>query len=74
MARKELGLKPDYRPGARKRLWENPKFQKAFKKAQKRIVSMEFRAVGEKDPTKQALLEVYCAVALRTPYNDFDVH
>jgi GIY-YIG catalytic domain len=74
MARRALEMKPDYRAGARKRLWSNPQFQKAFKKAQKRITAMEFRAVQEKNPTKQALLEVYCAVALRTPFNDFDVH
>jgi len=28
----------------------------------------------EVDQTRQALLEIYCAVALATPYNDFATH
>ena len=35
---------------------------------------MEFRAVEESDPIRQALLEMYCAITLETAYNDFDVH
>ena len=33
---------------------------------------MEFRYVEETDPTRQALLEIYCAFALGTRYNDFE--
>ena len=74
IARRELNLRPDYRAGARKRLWADPKFKQAFERAKKRIIAMEFRAVEESDQTRQALLEVYCAVTLRTPYNDFGNH
>jgi hypothetical protein len=35
---------------------------------------MEFRAVEECDQTRQALLEIYCAAALSTRYNDFGTH
>jgi hypothetical protein len=45
-----------------------------FNAAKHRIRAMEFRAVEETDQTCQALLEVYCAVVLETPYNDFGTH
>ena len=32
---------------------------------------MEYRYVEETDQNRQALLEIYCAVVLGTPYNDF---
>jgi hypothetical protein len=32
------------------------------------------RFTEEPDQIKQALLEIYCAVALATPYNDFSTH
>ncbi len=35
---------------------------------------MEYRWVEETDPTCQCLLEIYSAVTLETPYNDFDNH
>ena len=35
---------------------------------------MELRYVEEADPLRQTLLEIYVAVALKTPYNDFDTH
>lgn len=30
--------------------------------------------VREDDPVKQALLEIYVSVVLKTSYNDFDTH
>lgn len=30
--------------------------------------------VEERDQLRQALLEIYVAVALETPFNDFDTH
>lgn len=53
---------------------EVPKFRSAFKRAKTRIRNMEVRYVAEKDPTRQALLEIYVAVMLRARYNDFDNH
>jgi hypothetical protein len=35
---------------------------------------MDLRYVEETDPTRQALLESYAAVVLRTLYDDFDTH
>jgi hypothetical protein len=49
-------------------------FWDAFTKAKDRIRAMEFRAVEECDQTRQALLEIYCAVALGTPFNSFKTH
>jgi len=74
IAKKELRLPRDYRPGAHARLLANEAFMAAFHRAKERVQAMEFRAVEESDPTRQALLEVYCAVASCAKYNDFDVH
>ncbi len=49
-------------------------FASAFKEAKRRIASMDLRFVEESDPTRQALLEIYAATVLRTPYNDFHNH
>lgn len=49
-------------------------FRRHFSAAKARIRSMEFRYVLEPDPVNQAILEVYCAVALGTPHNTFDNH
>ena len=35
---------------------------------------MDVRFVGESDPVKQALLEIYVAVVSGAKYNDFDTH
>jgi len=35
---------------------------------------MEVRYVGESDPLKQALLEIYVAVVTKAKFNDFDTH
>jgi len=53
---------------------ELPAFRGAFHAAKARIRAMDYRFVGESDQTCQALLEIYCAVALATPYNDFGTH
>ena len=52
----------------------HPEFSAAFDLAKTRIRDMDIRFVSEPDPLKQALLEIYAAVALRTRYNDFDTH
>jgi len=52
----------------------DPIFAAAFQAAKKRIREMEYRYVEEIDQNRQALLEIYCAVVLRTPYNDFGTH
>jgi len=49
-------------------------FGRAFKAAKRRVAVMNIRYVEETDPTRQALLEIYAATALATPFNDFDTH
>jgi hypothetical protein len=60
--------------GGRDWLIMQPDFQVAFKDAKERIRAMEYRYVEEADQNRQALLEIYCAVVLATPYNDFGTH
>ncbi len=39
-----------------------------------RMRAMSIRAVEEVDSNRQALLEMYVAISLATPYNDFNNH
>ena len=77
LARKATGFtKATYKkgPGSRKELALDPKFIVAFSAAKARIKAMDYRWVEETNPTCQCLLEIYAAVTLGTPYNDFDTH
>lgn len=60
--------------GSRADLLNDPAFAAAFINAKARISSMGIRFVEETDPVRQALLEIYVATVLGTPYNDFDNH
>src|SRR6266540_257222 len=60
--------------GSRRDLEGDPQFADAFMAAKRRVRAMNIRFIEERDPLRQALLEIYVAVALRTPYNDFDTH
>jgi len=51
-----------------------PSFNDAFQRAKARIRTMDYRFIEETDQNRQALLEIYCAVVLRTPHNDFGTH
>jgi hypothetical protein len=76
-AREATGrTKASYRSGEESRagLMLDPIFAAAFIKGKGRIRAMEYRYVEEADQNKQALLEIYCAVVLSTPYNDFKTH
>ena len=74
LARRMTGNRvPSYKAaGSRKDLCKNPKFAKAFKKAKERISKMDVHYVQEHEPKKQALLEIYTAIALKTPFNRFE--
>jgi len=77
LARVETGnLKATYKKGkgSRKALVQDSVFAKAFDNAMDRIRRMELRFVEEVDPLNQGLLEIYVAVGLKTPFNDFDTH
>jgi len=52
----------------------DPAFAAAFTAAKQRIRAMEYRYVEEADQNRQARHEIYCAVVLGTPYNDFGTH
>jgi excinuclease UvrABC nuclease subunit len=76
LAREATGrLKASYTTkGSRADLMENPHFRAAFEAAKTRIQRMDVRFVAEGDPLRQTLLEIYAAVTLATPYNDFNTH
>jgi hypothetical protein len=57
--------------GSRSDLENDPDFALAFKKAKERVRGMTVRFVEEKNQLRQALLEIYVAVALDTKYNVF---
>ncbi len=68
-------LQPAYTAkDSREALCADPEFAQAFLEAKRRIRKMELRYVEESDPLRQTLLEIYVAVVLKTPYNDFDTH
>lgn len=76
LAREEAGLtEASYTgPNTRAGLMTNPAFAEGFKAAIQRLNRMQIRFVEEPDQVRQALLEIYCAIALQTPYNDFSTH
>ena len=76
IAREDTGFtKASYKPeGSRANLCEHPVFGPAFVEAKRRVANMDIRYVEEADPIKQALLEIYAAMSLGTPYNDFENH
>ncbi len=76
LARESSGrLKASYGgAGTRKQLLQDQGFASAYEEAKNRIRNMDVRWVVEPDPLKQCLLEIYVAVTLATPYNDFDTH
>jgi predicted GIY-YIG superfamily endonuclease len=60
--------------GSRVALSADGVFGEAFTQAKARVRNMDLRFVEEADPTRQALLEIYASLVLRTKYNDFDTH
>jgi hypothetical protein len=60
--------------GRRAELVKDAIFAKAFSDSKARVGEMHFRYVEEDDQLLQALLEIYVASVLKTPYNDFDTH
>ncbi len=60
--------------GSRAKLLKKPKFRKEFDKARKEIRDMKIRYIEEDCPIRQALLEIYVHLELKTKHNDFDNH
>jgi hypothetical protein len=75
LAREETGCPATYSSkGSRRDLLSKLSFRRAYKKAKQRIRKMDVRFVEEADPLRQALLEIYVAVAVGAKHNDFDTH
>ncbi len=76
LARHETGMtKASYSPaGSRQNLELDPVFGPVFAESKARIRAMHLRFVEEEDATRQALLEIYAATVLHTPFNDFENH
>lgn len=76
LTRKQSGmLKASYKPEAsRKHLMTQEVFRSIFETQKARLRAMDIRVVEESDPHRQALLEMYVAIVLRTPYNFFNNH
>jgi hypothetical protein len=76
IARKATGMnRATYSPASSRAILVNdPVFGPAFTDAKRRVAEMDIRFVEETDPVKQALLEIYAATVLSTPYNDFENH
>jgi hypothetical protein len=77
IARQETGRHTaSYKKGddSRDGLMKDPDFTAAFAATKLRMRDMDYRYVEERDQVRQALLEIYCAVVLQTPFNDFGTH
>jgi hypothetical protein len=76
IAREQTGLlKSSYTTaGSRAELERDLTFGPAFVTAKARIADTDLRFIEGTDLIRQALLEVYVAVTLKTRFNDFDNH
>ena len=76
MARKQTGrIEAAYTTsGSRSEMVKDPEFGPIFAACKARIRQFNLRFVEERDPTRQALLEIYTATVLDTPFNDFENH
>jgi hypothetical protein len=75
LAREATGRRATYtQEGSRRALLDNRAFLAEYQRAKTRIRRMHVRWVHEPDPIRQALLEIYVAVATQARYNDFDTH
>jgi hypothetical protein len=60
--------------GGREAMCLDATFAAIFTSCKLRVRNMDVRFVEEIDPIRQALLEMYVAVALKTPHNSFENH
>jgi len=75
LARETTGRLATYKAeGSRKSLLADPVFKAEYERAKNRIRQMNVRYVHEADPVRQALLEIYVAIAAQAKYNDLDTH
>jgi hypothetical protein len=75
LARAATGRLATYRKeGSQKHLLTDPGFKAAYDRAKLDIREMQIHYVGEPDPLKQSLLEIYVAVVTKAKHNDFSTH
>lgn len=76
MARQQTGqIEAAYTTaGSRSEMVRDTVFGPVFANCKERIRSLDIRFVEERDATRQALLEIYAATVLETPFNDFENH
>lgn len=60
--------------GSRGEMVKDAVFGPVFVACKAKIGALDLRFVDEPDPTRQALLEIYTATVLETPFNDFENH
>ena len=58
----------------RESLQHDPVFSKLYTEAKERVAKMKVRVVQVEKPVEQTIFEVYAALELHTPYNNFDNH
>ena len=63
-----------FRQMTRAELEDDPEFGEIFRQAKDRVRRMKIRVVEVTDPIEQTVFEVYAALALETPYNNFETH
>ncbi len=71
-ASKDLGF--NFPQMSRERLQHDPEFRPYYLEAKERVSEMMVRVVEVADPIEQTLFEVYAALALGTPFNEFENH
>ena len=73
LAREQMNVQEaSYKPeNSRKHLMTQEPFRVAFEAQKERLRRMDIRVVEESDHNRQALLEMYAAISLETPYNTF---
>ena len=75
LAAEEVGKRGLIFQSMQKTAWKNvPEFRELFRRAKDRVSKMKVRVVEVTDPVDQTVFEVYAALALGTPYNDFETH
>jgi hypothetical protein len=55
-------------------LEKEPEFAELYKNAKDRVSKMKLKVIEIDDPIEQTLFEVYAALELNTPYNEWGTH
>jgi hypothetical protein len=59
---------------SRHNLENEPSFAELYQQAKVRVSNMQIKVIEIDDPIEQTLFEVYAALELNTPYNEWDTH